>query len=287
MPTGWAAPRTVDEAIAILLQDPDARCLAGGQTLVAMMNAGLAEPSTLVTLRHVGELAGIQVDADGAILIGAMTRHAEVAREARLAGGLAVVREAASGIAHPAIRNLGTLGGSLCHADPNSDYPAAVTAAEAEIEVAGAQGRRWVSAGDFFVDFLTSALEPGELVTRVRLPKAPRGSVGVYEKFARVDGDYATVSVALMLSLSGEVCESVSLALGSCGATPVRSPEAEARLRGSRLDADALQAACGHLLERCSPIDDVRGSAEYRRMLVPRLVGRAFARAKQKAGAAA
>jgi carbon-monoxide dehydrogenase medium subunit len=252
-----------------------------------MINGGLAEPPALVTLRHVEELSGVTAGADGAVMVGAMVRHADLAHEPRLAGGHAVLREAAARVAHPAIRNLGTIGGSLCHADPNSDYPGVVLALGAEIEVANAEGRRWVAADGFFVDFLTTVLEPGDLVTRVRLPASPRGAVGVYEKFARVDGDYATVSVALVLAMAGGSCAEVSIALGSCGAVPVRSPEAEARLRGSRLEAEDVAAASALLLERCSPIDDVRGSEEFRRMLVPRLVGRALDRAKQAARTAA
>lgn len=282
----WHEPTTVEEAVRLLAADPEARCLAGGQTLVAMINAGLAEPSALVSLRRLDSLSGVAVE-DGAVVIGAMTRHAQLAREARLADGLAVVREAAATIAHPAIRNLGTIGGALCHADPNADFPAAVLAAGGEIEVAGRAGRRWIPAGAFFVDFLTTALQPGELMTRVRLPRPAGGSAGVYEKFARVDGDYATVSVALTLVLKGAVCETVAIALGSCGPVPVRSVEAEALLRGSRLEPACVAEACARLVERCDPVDDVRGSADYRRMLVPRLVERALARATQRSRQAA
>ena len=156
--------------MAALAENSGARCLAGGQTLVAMMNAGLIEPPLVIGLRRITELKGIEFDDTGSVVIGAMTTHAALARETRLSGGHAVLREAAATIAHPAIRNMGTLGGALSHADPNADYPPAVLAADAEIEVVGPGGRRTIPASDFFLDFLTSAIEPGEIVTKIRVP---------------------------------------------------------------------------------------------------------------------
>ena len=189
-----------------------------------------------------------------------MATHAALAREARLSGGHAVIREAAAAIAHPAIRNLGTLGGALSHADPNADYPAAVLAAEAEIELIGPGGRRSVPASAFFLDFLTAAIEPGEIVTTLRLPPDPPGSVGVYEKFARVDGDYATASIALVLRMTGAICAEIRVAIGACGPTPIRVPEAEQLLVGTDLDAPRSCAAGQVLAATIDPVDDVRGS---------------------------
>lgn len=275
----YVEPLTVNDAVAALVQNDGARCLAGGQTLVAMMNAGLIAPPLIVGLRRVAELKVIEFENDGACVIGAMVTHAALARERRLTSGHALLREAAAAIAHPAIRNLGTLGGALSHADPNADYPAAVLAAEAEIEVAGAGGRRFVPASAFFLDFLTAAIEPSEIVTRVRLPPPQRGSIGVYEKFARVDGDYATTSIALVLAMSGKRCSDIRVAIGACGPTPIRMPEAEQLMIGSELDA-AVLARAGHVVaDAIDPMDDVRGSAEYRRMLAPRLLARAVHRA--------
>ena len=272
-------PETVDSAIELLARGEDARCLAGGQTLVAMMNAGLVEPKFLIGLRKICGLDEISRDVDGSLWIGTMARHATLAREPRLRGALNVVREAASVIAHPAIRNMGTFGGALCHADPNSDYPAAIVAAGAEIEIAGAAGHRMVPASQFFTGYLSTALNQGELVTRVRLPKGPIGAVGVYEKFARVDGDYATVSVALIVQRLGQRCTFARIALAACAMTPVWVRKAEELLEGTTLDDGAVNVACEALLEACDPIDDVRGTAAYRRSLVPRLVRRALHRA--------
>jgi CO/xanthine dehydrogenase FAD-binding subunit len=150
----YVEPLTVGEVVAALTENNGARCLAGGQTLVAMMNAGLIEPPLVVGLRRVAELKGIEFDATGSVVIGAMMTHAALARETRLSGAHAVLREAAATIAHPAIRNMGTLGGALSHADPNADHPPAVLAAGAEIEVVGPGGRRTIAAQSRSLRFL-------------------------------------------------------------------------------------------------------------------------------------
>jgi carbon-monoxide dehydrogenase medium subunit len=275
----YVEPKTVGEAVTALAENSGARCLAGGQTLVAMMNAGLIEPPLVVGLRRVAELRGIEFDSAGSVVIGAMVTHAALARESRLSSGHAVLREAAATIAHPAIRNMGTLGGALSHADPNADYPPAVVAADAQIEVVGPGGQRTIPASDFFLDFLTAAIEPGEIVTKIQVPPPASGSIGVYEKFARVDGDYATASIAVVLAMTGTSCSAIRVAVGACGPTPMRSPEAEQLMIGTELDAAVLARAGQILAEAIDPIDDVRGSAEYRRMLVPRLLTRSVQRA--------
>ena len=275
-------PTTVDEAVRHLAADPDNRCLAGGATLVAMMNADLVEPAGLVSLAKVEGLKGIKRGDDGGLTIGAMTLHQAVADFNLFEGGHALVRDAARLIGHPAIRNMGTMGGSISHADASADYPAALVAAGAEIEVAGTSGRHTVPAGGFFVDYLQAALEPGELVVAIRLPPTPKGAVSAYQKFTRVEGDFATVSAAVVLSMDGAKCEDIRIAVGACGPVPVRVAEAEAALRGTGLDERAIAAASETLAGACDPVDDFRGSAEYRLMLVPVLVGRAVAAARAR-----
>ncbi len=273
-------PTSLDAALKLLAADLEALPLAGGATLVAMMNAELVAPSALVSLRDIAELQTIEAAADGGFRIGAMISHAALADEARIAGGNEVVRQAAARIAHPQVRNIGTLGGAVAHGDPSSDLPAALVAADAAIEVAGPAGKRSVGAEDFFEDYLTTALAPGEMVSAVLLPVQPEGAVGHYEKFARVRGDYATLSVAIVLAMAGGECRFLRVVLGAAAATPVRVAEAEARLLGTELDADAVHDAAAILAEASDPIDDVRGSAEYRLTLVPRLLGRALAAAE-------
>jgi carbon-monoxide dehydrogenase medium subunit len=278
-------PTTVEEAVALLAADPSSRCLAGGATLVAMMNAQLVEPGALVSLRRIAALHGISATAGGDLRIGAMTPHKAVARSDLFDAGQRVVRQAAAAIGHPAIRSMGTIGGAVSHADPAADYPAAITAADAVVEVEGAAGRRDIAAADFFVDYLETALEPGEIVTAIRVPRGPAGTVGAYEKFARVAGDFATASVAVRLGLARGRCSGIRIAVGGCGPRPVRDERAEERLLNSALDEASVRAAGEMLAKACDPVDDFRGSAEYRRMLVPELLARALAAARQAAEA--
>lgn len=275
-------PTTVDEAVRYLAADPDHRCLAGGATLVAMMNAQLVEPAGLVSLAKVEGLSGIARAGDGGLAIGAMTQHQIVADSALFVGGHALVRDAARLIGHPAIRNMGTMGGSISHADSAADYPAALVAANAAIEIAGSAGRRTVPAEAFFVDYLQTALEPGELVVAIRLPPATKGAVSAYQKFARVEGDFATVSAAVVLAMDGAKCKTIRIAVGACAPTPVRVAGAEQALIGTTLDDRALAAASETLAGACDPVDDFRGSAEYRLMLVPVLVRRAVEAARKR-----
>ncbi|VWX61833.1 Carbon-monoxide dehydrogenase medium subunit [Burkholderiales bacterium 8X] len=266
---GLYRPRTLDEATALLAQDPEAKPLSGGATLVAMLNARVIEPAALVSLADIDEIKGISQLPDGRIRIGAFTRHRETATCALDLGSQAVVRHAASQIANATVRNMGTIGGSISFADPGLDYPPALVAAGATIELAGSGGRRSVSAAAFFVDWYLTALEPGELVSAVILPAPDRGA-GVYIKHARVAGDYATASVAACLVPDG----AMRVAVGACGPTPLRSDEADALLAGDKSDA-AIARAGELLVELADPLDDVRGSADYRRRLIPRLLLRA------------
>lgn len=274
-------PATLEEATALLAADEDARPLAGGATLVAMMNADLVEPTALVSLRRIAALADIAAAGDGTVTIGAMTTHHALANTEAFDSGQTIVRRAASVIGHPAIRNMGTIGGSIAHADPAADYPAVLVAAGATIEAFGPNGMRDIAAEAFFVDYLETSLEQGELVSAVRLPPSPRGATSFYEKFARVDGDFATLSVAVVAAMDGDTCSYIRVALGSAGPAPVHAEAADAALIGTTLGDEAVAVAAAILVEASDPLDDVRGSAEYRMMLVPELLKRAIAGAKE------
>lgn len=277
--TGYHRPATVDEAIALLAADAEARPIAGGATLVAMLNARVIEPPALVSLAGIAELQGLSPAADGGVRIGAFTRHRDTAASALLIGTLAVLRDAAGQIANATVRNMGTIGGSIAFADPGLDYPPALVASGAEIEIAGPDGRRRVPAREFFVDWYTTALQPGEIVCAVHLPPADARGVGLYVKHARVAGDYATASVAICLRDDGRV----AVAVGGCGPAPLADAAADAAL-SARRDATAI-ARAGELLQGIAdPLDDVRGSAEYRRALIPRLLQRAVREAEAAKG---
>ncbi len=267
---GMHRPRSLAEALVLLAQDAGARPLSGGATLVAMMNAGVAEPAALVSLGSIEEIKGISVQADGRVRIGAFTRHRESAQCKLALGGAQVLCHAASQIANATVRNMGTIGGAIAFADPGLDYPPALVAADAMVEIANLEGRREVPAADFFTDWYETALAPGELVSAVLLPKPGVGH-GVYVKHARVSGDYATASVALCRAGDGRV----RVAVGACGPKPLASGQANDLLSADS-GANAVARAGALLQELADPLDDVRGSASYRLQLIPRLLQRAM-----------
>ena len=236
-----------------------------------MINAGLIAPAALVSLTRIPQLHGISISADGGVTIGAATRHNEVAGDSRLRGTAAVLPHAMSQIAGTAVRNMGTIGGAVAHADPGLDCPPALFALDATVEIASAAGRRLVPIREFFTDWFTTVLEPGEIVAAIRLRK-PQPGAGLYLKHARVSGDYAIASIAISLAADGEV----HVAVGGCGPAPLWSAQADQILSGA-LSAAAVAGAGDVLVELANPVDDVRGSADYRRMLIPRLLARAVA----------
>jgi len=262
-------PKSLAEAIEILAGDADAKPLAGGASLVAMLNARLLEPTALVSLICIEELRGTERCADGTLRIGAMTRHRDVAEMPALEGTHALLRQAAAAIANPTIRAMGTIGGSIALNDPGADYAPALVALSAKVEIAGASHTRTLAAADYFVDWYTTALEPGELVTAIHLPPVAPGA-GIYHKLARVAGDFAIVSVAMTIQSDAQV----RAAIGGCGPRPLSLEEANAELtRGNVEAAGVLLAAAA------DPVDDSRASANYRRRVIPRMLARAHAQA--------
>ena len=267
-------PQSLGEALSLLISEPNARPLAGGASLVAMLNARLVEPSALVSLACVGELYGISELPDGSLRIGAMTRHRELAALPALRGPREALRLAAAAIANPTIRAMGTIGGSLALDDPGADYPPSLLALSAVVEIAGPGGTRRIAAADYFLDWFTTALAPGELVCAIYLPPLADGA-GVYHKLARVAGDFAIASVAVTIETGGPV----RAVIGACGPRPLSLDAANDELaRGDVVAAGALLAAAS------DPVDDSRASANYRRRLIPRMLARAFVAASAQAG---
>ena len=277
----FVRPDSVEAAVAAL-QAEGAACLAGGATLVAMMNADLVAPGRLVSLRDLSALREAERATDGTVTIGAMRRHRETAQETDLRDGQQVLAEAAARIANPPVRNMGTIGGSCAFFDPAADYPPALVAADARFALAGPAGRRTVAAADFFLDWYETALGPGELIEAAVLPPAPAGTVGSYTKLARVAGDFAIASVALVLGMEKGACTDLALAVGGCGPVPARRRDIEAELLGGGLEGSDIRRLTDALAERLDPVDDVRASAGYRRRVVPRLVRQALAEAQQR-----
>jgi len=279
------APESIEEAVALLAQDANARCLAGGQSLVAMMNAKLLSPTALISLRRISALSEVSETQDGVLRAGAMTTHAAMARLAPSAPGPRLVVEIAAHIAHPAVRNQGTIGGSLAHADPAADYPVGMVCTEARILAAGAAGLRVIPADVFFRGYYETSLQPGEIVTAVDVPPGPANATVHYEKFSLVDGDFAVVSAAVILAMERGRCTEVRIAVGASAPSPVRVAEAEAMLAGTSLGDDVLRKAGACIADACDPVDDFRGSAAYRLKIVPRIVARAVRAAQAKQGA--
>jgi carbon-monoxide dehydrogenase medium subunit len=279
-------PRTVDEAVGLLASAEDARCLAGGLTFVAMMNFGMLRPATVVGLRRIEELHGIEADRNGGFRIGAMTPHRLLAAEKRLTGANAVVRDAAASIGVP-IRNMATIGGAVCHADPASDINTALVAAGAVVEVAGPRGRRELPVEKFFSFYLTTVLAADEMVTAIRLPAAAPRSVGAHDKVCRIHGDTPTILAAVTLALEGGRIAKARLAIGAFGPVTVHDAAADAILIGGRAEDAAIDEACAILVRKSDPPNDVRGSAEYRKLLAPRVAKRLIRQALEKQKSAA
>ncbi len=257
----YVAPHTLEEAWRAL-EGEDARCLAGGQSLVAMMNLGLIAPSRLVSLRRIASLRAIAKEVDGSLRIGAMTTHAEIAALKTAEPGPALLAQAARVVAYPAVRAFGTIGGSVAHADPAADYPVVLVAADAAIEVASAAGTRRVAARHFFRGLFETALNPGEIITAILVPAGPKGGRAAYEKLSLVAGDFAIVSVAAIAA------ESATVAVGGCGPKPLFAS-------GLPLETTVLREAATKLAAASDPPSDHRGSAAYRRRVLPELVCRA------------
>jgi carbon-monoxide dehydrogenase medium subunit len=274
----YVAPSTVDEAVRALADaGEDAKVLAGGQSLLPVLRMRLAAPTTLVDLTRVAELRGIGEDGD-ALVIGAMTTHYDVQRDPLVAEHAALLAEATGTVADPQIRHRGTFGGSLAHADPAGDLPAVALALEAELVIAGPGGRRTVPAADFFVDFFTTALAPGEILCEIRLPKRT-GWHAHYEKFNRVAQAWSIVAVAATVRVDGGSIAEARVALTNMASTPVRAAGVEQALVGQPATAEAINAAAAHAAEGTSPPADGNADVEYRQHLARVLTGRAVSAA--------
>jgi carbon-monoxide dehydrogenase medium subunit len=274
----YIRPSTVDEAIqALASAGEDAKVLAGGQSLLPVLRMRLATPTTLIDLGRVAELRGVREDGD-TLVIGAMTTHYDVQRDALVAEHAALLKEATDTVADPQIRHRGTFGGAIAHADPAGDLLAPVLALEASLVLAGPSGRRTVAAAEFFQDLFTTALAPDELLVEVRVPKHT-GWRAHYEKFNRVAQAWSMVAVAVTVRTEAGVIEEARVALTNMGSTPVRASGVEAALVGVQASADSIAAAASHAAEGTNPPVDSNADVEYRRHLAQVLTGRAIAAA--------
>ncbi len=270
----YTAPDSLEEAIRLLGEGgEDAKLLAGGHSLLPLMKLRLAFPTLLVDLRKVPGLSGVERH-NGGWRIGALTRHAELQSNA----DLGLLAEAAGVIADQQVRNRGTIGGSLAHGDPASDLPAIVLALDGVLNVKGPNGDRQIAASDLFQDYLTTSLEPTEVVTSVDIP-AMDGYGHAYEKFVRRAEDWAMVGVGAAVKSNGGVAEDVRVGLTHMGSTPIRATAVEDALRGQPLNADTIAEAASHAAEGTDPPGDLNATPEYKAHLARVLTQRALATA--------
>jgi len=276
----YHSPASVQEAISLLgrLKD-DAKVLAGGHSLLPMMKLRLAQPKHLIDLRKVPGLSGIKEDG-GAIAIGALTTHYAVESSSLLKQKCPLLSEAAGTIGDPQVRNMGTIGGSLAHADPAADYPAAVIALGAELVAEGPKGKRTIKVDDFFKGLLTTALQPQEILVEIRIPSWPAGTGMAYMKFPHPASRFAVVGVATLVTADGK---KVGVGITGAGTKATRARGVEAALAGKTLDAATLKAAAEKAADGVDVQADLQGSVEYKTHLLKVYCRRALEAALSRA----
>lgn len=275
---------SVSEAIQLLSSNEDAKILAGGHSLIPMMKLRLAQPPLVIDIGGIDELRGISVD-NGTLSIGALTTHAEIAESHVVQGVAGILWEAAYGIGDPQVRNWGTIGGNVAHADPASDLPSVLTALGATFNVTGPGSERNIGASDFFQGLMTTALGEGEVLTSIEVPASRDGQGMAYRKFYHPASRYAVLSAAVVLTVEGGVCSAASVALGGLAPSPVKASSVEAALQGKSLDEAAIAEAAGAVEGDLGGdiIGDIYASADYRRAMASVYVGRAVSAAARRA----
>ncbi|MFL6199083.1 MAG: FAD binding domain-containing protein [Thermoanaerobaculia bacterium] len=284
-PFEYLAPDSLDAALDLLARSGgEAKLLAGGQSLIPVMNFRLAQPTLLVDLNRLRGLDYLREDAGG-LRIGAMTRQRRLERDPLVARLAPLLSEAVPFIAHPQIRNRGTVGGSLAHADPAAELPAVAVALDARFRLQRAGGERWVEARDFFAGLFTTVLEPDEMLVEVALPPPPPNTGWAFLEVARRHGDYAQVGIAARVSLDeAGLCREARLVYLSVGDGPVEAREAARMLAGTDLSDEAIAAAADKASrDEMDPTGDIHASADFKRHLARVLTGRALRRARYRA----
>lgn len=270
-------PHTVGDALGLLAErGENGKVLAGGQSLVPLLNFRLAYPENLIDINNLGGLNGIR-RRGGSLRIGAVTRQSRLEHSRVVAEGWPLLTEAVNLVAHAQIRNRGTVGGSVAHADPAAELPVAMAALEAKAHVASRRGRRTIAASELFVTHLTTSLEPDELLVELEVPELPERTGHAFEEFARRHGDFALGGAAVLITsdASGS-CTRAAISLLGAAPTPIRASEAEADLIGTQVDEEAVEHAAKRAVASIEPTGDIHGSSEYRKGLIGALTKRAL-----------
>jgi len=283
----YVRPADIGEALTILKKrEGDAKLLSGGISLLSLLKLRLAQPSLLVDLRDVAGLDGIDVGGDSA-RIGARATHRQIFEHEALAAALPIMRDAAGGIGDPQIRNWGTIGGSIAHADPSADWPAVLIAVGASLTMRSADRERVVPARSFFVDTFTTDIEPTEILTEILIPFARVRAGGAYRKLERRAGDFSTVGAAVQLRLGDDRrVASIGIGLTAVGDAPFAATNAEDAIRGAQPDDAMFREASAAAAAQSRPATDSHGPADYKRAMVAEMTFRALTAARDRAGAA-
>ena len=273
----YLRPKTIPEAIAMLQQHGDAaKILSGGQSHIPMMKLRLARPSILVDINRISGLSHVK-EEDGYLKIGGLTREAELEASPLVRSKYPILADTTHVIADPQVRNLATVGGNLAHGDPANDHPATMIALGARVVANGPKGERVIPIEKFFLSLFTTALEPDEILTEIRVPIPPARSAGAYLKLERKVGDFATAAVAVQMTFDEQgACQKVGIGLTNVGATPVKAQKAEQFLLAKKLDDDAISQAAQLAADEAEPSADLRGPVEYKKGLVKELAKRAL-----------
>lgn len=279
VPFEYLEPRSLQEVVELLSKYGESgRILAGGQSLIPLMKLRLARPKYLIGLNRVPGLSYIK-EHDGWILIGALTRHAEIEESGIVQEKIPLMQQAARVIGDQQVRNLGTIGGAIVQADPAGDWGPAVLALDARLKCVGPQGEREIEAKDFFPFAYTTALQACEVLTEIAVPVPSVPSLGTYVKLEPVTGDFAIASVAIQMNLDKEgFCRHIGIGLGGVDEKPVKTPSVEALLRNQRLSREVVDTAANKAQKIANPISDLRGSAEYKREVLKVIFRRALER---------
>src|SRR5215472_13794190 len=281
----YLRPTTFPEAIALLQQyGEDAKILSGGQSLIPMMKLRIARPAYLVDINRILGLSYVKEEG-GFLKIGGLTREADLEASPLIRSKYPILVDTTRVIADPQVRNLATVAGNLAHGDPANDHPATMLALGAQVVAAGSRGERVIPIEEFFVSVFTTALQPDEIVTEIRIPLPPPRSGGAYFKLERKVGDFATAAVAAQVTVdSNGTCQQVGIGLTNVGPTPLKARNAEAFLRGKKLDEATIHQAAQLAADEAQPSSDLRGPAEYKKGLVKELAVRALTRSVERVG---
>jgi carbon-monoxide dehydrogenase medium subunit/6-hydroxypseudooxynicotine dehydrogenase subunit alpha len=276
---------SVEHALALLAEHADdVKVLAGGQSLMPLLNFRLARPARLIDINALGTLASVR-RANGVLHVGALTRQAMLERSETVSAHWPLLHEALSFVAHPQIRNRGTIGGSVAHADPAAELPIVLTALDASVTVRSSRGARSIAMAELYVTHLTTSLEPDELLTEIIVPALPPTAGSAFVEYARRHGDFGLGGAAVILTPSGDgLCGQASIVLLGAAPTPLRADEAQHVLQSRAIDEDAAAEAAAAAVRDIAPTGDIHGDSQYRRRLIEGLVRRAVLTAAERAG---